>query len=130
MEVGSINSKDIYNNVQNAQTKSTDGDFEKKLRAAAEKGDDSELREVCKDFEGIFVRMMYKQMKATVPKSDYLQSDSATEIYNSMLDDELCDAISKRGIGLGGVMYKQLSRQYKNSEVPLEAGGGVIDETK
>jgi peptidoglycan hydrolase FlgJ len=130
MEVGSVNSKNTLDSVQNTKTKSTDDDFEKRLKAAADNGDDAELKQVCKEFEGIFVSMMYKQMRATVPKSDYLQSDSATEIFNSMLDDKLCDAAAQRGIGLGDMMYKQMSKQYIKQEVTSQTTGGVIDEKK
>lgn len=130
MEVGNINSKNYIANMQKAKAKATDDDFEKRLKAATEKGDDAELKEVCKEFESIFISMMYKQMRATVPKSDYLQSDSATEIYNSMLDDELCKAASQKGIGLGDMMYKQLSKQYSKHEDPLNSSEGVVDEKK
>ncbi|HEY5584835.1 MAG TPA: rod-binding protein [Ruminiclostridium sp.] len=130
MEVGSVNSKNALDSVQNTRAKSNDDDFEKRLRAAAEKGDDAELKQVCKEFEGIFVNMLYKQMRATVPKSDYLQSDSATEIYNSMLDDKLSEAASQKGIGLGDMMYKQMSKQYLKQEDSTKTSGGVIDEKK
>lgn len=130
MEVGSLNTKNTLDSVQNTKIKSTDNDFEKRLKAAAEKGDDAELKQVCKEFEGIFISMMYKQMRSTVPKSDYLQSDSATEIFNSMLDDELCNAASQRGIGLGDMLYKQMAKQYSNQEVSSQTSGGVIDEKK
>ncbi|MHB8061524.1 MAG: rod-binding protein [Ruminiclostridium sp.] len=130
MEVGSVNSKKTLDSVQNTKTKSADDDFERRLQAAAENGDDAELKQVCKEFEGIFVSMMYKQMRATVPKSDYLQSDAGTEIFNSMLDDKLCDEAAQRGIGLGEMMYKQMSKQYSKQEVAAQASGGVIDEKK
>lgn len=130
MEIGSVNSKNTLDSVQTTRAKSTEDEFEKRLKAAAEKGDDSELKQVCKEFESIFISMLYKQMRATVPKSDYLQSDSATEIYNSMLDDQLCDAASQKGIGLGDMMYKQMSKQYLKQEDSTETSGGVIDEKK
>ncbi len=132
MGVGSINpnSKNAIDNAQTYRTKSTEDDFERRLRAAAEKGDDAELKQVCNEFESIFINMMYKQMKATVPKSDYLQSDSATEIYNSMLDDKLVEKAAQKGIGLGEVMYKQLSKQYLKSGSSTETAVGVIDEKK
>jgi len=130
MEVGSVNSKKTLDSVQNTKTKSAADDFEKRLKAAAESGNDAELKQVCKEFEGIFVSMMYKQMRATVPKSDYLQSDSATEIFNSMLDEKLCDAASQRGIGLGDMMYKQMSKQYSKQEASTQTSGGVIYEKK
>ena len=130
MEVGSISSKNTLDSVQNTKTGSIDDDFEKRLKAAAEKGNDTELKEVCQEFEGIFINMMYKQMRATVPKSDYLQSDAATEIFNSMLDEKLCDAAAQKGIGLGDMMYKQMSKQYLKQENSAQASGGVIDEKK
>lgn len=129
MEIGGINSKNALDSVH-TRTKSTDNDFEKRLKAAAQKGEDAELKEVCREFESIFVSMMYKQMKATIPKSDYLKSDSATEIFNSMLDDTLVEAASKKGIGLGDMMYKQMSKQYKSLNDSTDTGGGVIDEKK
>lgn len=130
MDVGSISSKTALDSARYTQTQSTDDDFEKRLMAAAENGDDSELKQVCKEFEGIFISMMFKQMRATVPKSDYLKSDSSTEIFNSMFDDELCDVAAQRGIGLGEMMYKQMSKQYGKQEVSTQTSGGVIDETK
>jgi len=130
MEVGSVNSKTTLDSVQNTRVKSNNDDFEKRLKAAAANGDDAELKQVCKEFEGIFVNMLYKQMRATVPKSDYLQSDSATEIYNSMLDDKLSESASQKGIGLGDMMYKQMSKQYLKQEASTETSGGIIDEKK
>ncbi len=130
MEVGGVNSKNTLENAQSTRAKSTDDDFEKRLRAAAEKGDDAQLKQVCKEFESIFVNMLYRQMKATVPKSDYLESDAAADIYNSMLDDKLVEVAAQRGIGLADVMYKQMSKQYERHSSSAEASGGVIDEKK
>jgi flagellar protein FlgJ len=130
MEIGSINSNSTIDSAQTKSKQAADDDFEKKLKAAAESGDNEELKEVCHQFESIFISMMFKQMRATVPESDYLQSDSATKIYNSMLDDELCEAASKRGIGLADMMYKQMSKQYSNQGTSAVTSGGVIDEKK
>ncbi len=132
MGVGGIDgsSKNAVQNAQTYTTKSTDDDFERRLKAAAEKGDDSELKQVCKEFEAIFINMLYKQMRATVPKTEYLNSDSATDIYNSMLDDKLVEVAGQRGIGLGEMMYKQLSKQYSKTGSTENAAGGVIDEKK
>ncbi|WP_024832406.1 rod-binding protein [Ruminiclostridium josui] len=129
MEVGSINSKNVFDTAKSTSSKVSEDSFEKRLREAADKGDDSELKEVCHEFESLFISMLYKQMKATVPKSDYLGSDTASDIYNSMLDDQLCEVASKRGIGLGDMMYKQLSRKYKQED-SASVTGGVFDEKK
>jgi len=130
MEVGNVNSKTTLDSAERTSTKATDDDFERRLRAAAENGDDAELKQVCKEFESIFINMMYKQMKSTVPKSDYLQSDSGTELFNTMLDEKLCDVASQKGIGLGDMMYKQMSKQYLKHGTAAQTSGGVIDEKK
>lgn len=132
MGIDSINSNS-RSSVDSAQTyraKATDGDFEKRLREAAEAGDDAELKQVCKEFEGIFLNMMYKQMKATVPKSGYLQNDAGSEMYNTMMDETLVETMSQKGIGLGDYMYRQLSKQYMNTGSSKETAGGAVDEKK
>lgn len=129
MDIGSINSKNTFDSARNTSSKISQESFEKKLREAAAKGNDSELKEVCHEFESLFISMLYKQMKATVPKSGYLESDTASEIYNSMLDDQLCEVASERGIGLGDMMFKQLSKKYKQGD-SAEVTGGVLDEKK
>jgi len=132
MGIDGINSN-IRSSVDSAQTykaSSADNDFERRLKAAAEKGEEAELKQVCKEFEGIFLNMLYKQMKATVPKSDYLNSDYGTEMYNTIMDETLVEAISQKGIGLGDYLYKQLSKQYLKTGSTEEAAGGVVDEKK
>lgn len=132
MAIGGIdaNVKGSVDSAQAYRTGAKEDSFEKRLKEAAQKGDDAQLKQVCKEFEGIFLNMMYKQMKATVPKSDYLQSDYGTEMYNTMLDEALVDVMSQKGIGLGDYMYKQLARQYLKTGSAEAAAGGVVDEKK
>jgi flagellar protein FlgJ len=76
--------------------------------------DDKELKSACQQFESIMLDMMYKQMKATVTKSDLIESDPGTEIFQSMLDENLMGQASKTGsFGLAESLYKQLSKQTK-----------------
>lgn len=132
MAIGGIdaNAKGSVDSAQAYRNGAKEDSFEKRLKEAAQKGDDAQLKQVCKEFEGIFLNMMYKQMKATVPKSDYLQSDYGTEMYNTMLDEALVDVMSQKGIGLGDYMYKQLARQYLKTGSAEAAAGGVVDEKK
>ncbi|OPX43802.1 peptidoglycan hydrolase FlgJ [Ruminiclostridium hungatei] len=125
-----VNAKSLVDSAQVNRTGAKADSFEKRLKEAAQKGDDAQLKQVCKEFEGIFLNMMYKQMKATVPKSDYLQSDYGTEMYDTMMDETLVEVMSQKGIGLGDYMYKQLARQYLKTDSSEEASGGVVDEKK
>ena len=69
------------------------------------------LREACEGFEAMFLSMMYKQMRATVPETDLFGKKSNTiKIFEDMRDTELMTAASKAGgIGIADMMYKQLS---------------------
>ena len=69
------------------------------------------LREACEGFEAMFLSMMYKQMRATVPETDLFgKKSNAIKIFEDMRDTELMTAASKAGgIGIADMMYKQLT---------------------
>ena len=69
------------------------------------------LREACEGFEAMFLSMMYKQMRATVPESDLFgKKSNAIKIFEDMRDTELMNQAAKSGgIGLSDMMMKQLS---------------------
>ncbi len=100
----------------------TDESFASALRKAYDEGDKKELKEVCEQFESIMMSMMYKQMKSTVPESSFIERSQGIDIFEDMLDDELMDRASSRGLGLADLMYKQLSRQMDRVVVPGKAG--------
>ncbi len=72
----------------------------------------SKLYEQCQEFESIFVKMMLKEMRNSVDKSDSLLSGGwAEDIYSDMLDDEYSKSMAKTaGFGLSEQLYKQLER--------------------
>jgi len=72
---------------------------------------ESKLYEQCSEFESIFVKMMLKQMRATVDKSDSVISGGwAENIYQDLLDDEYSKTMSKNaGFGLADQLYRQLA---------------------
>ncbi len=94
-----------------SQTKAADKVFADTLQKVYDEGDKKELKKACQQFESIMMSMMYKQMKATISKSDFMETSQAKEIYEGMLDDELMDKVGSRGIGLADILYKQLSKQ-------------------
>jgi peptidoglycan hydrolase FlgJ len=72
----------------------------------------SKLYEQCQEFESIFVKMMLKEMRSTVDKSDSIINGGwAEDIYSDMLDDEYSKSMTKNaGFGLSDQLYKQLSQ--------------------
>ena len=71
----------------------------------------SPLYAQCQEFESIFVKMMLKEMRKTVDKSDSIISGGfAEDIYRDMLDDEYAKSMSKTArFGLADLLYRQLS---------------------
>jgi len=123
MDVSKINNNLVDNTISSTKNKLEDGDFERRLKNAYDKKDEKELKKACDEFEEIFLNMMYKQMRATVPKSDLIPDDSGKEIFEQMLDEKLVEeASSRRSLGLSDILYRQLSRQLKNSYEPTKGG--------
>jgi Rod binding domain-containing protein len=72
---------------------------------------DAELREVSKNFETIFMQMMLKEMRNSVAKSSLLGNSQATEIFESMHDEQLSKQLaSSGGIGIGDLIYRKLQQ--------------------
>ena len=115
MDIGKVSGNlagSIINNATSSVAQAADDSFAKKLEAAVQDKDDKELKKACQEFEGIMLNMMYSQMKATTMKSDLIEKDAGTEIFESMQDENLMELASKTGsFGLAESLYKQLSRQ-------------------
>ncbi len=115
MDIAKISNMYIDNSISTAKNAVGDTSFEKSLIDAVEKKDDEALKKVCTEFEGILLQMMYKQMKATVSKASLIPKDSGSEYFESMLDDQMVENASKtNSLGLGDLLYKQLSKQMKS----------------
>ena len=94
--------------------------FESKLVKAFDEKDKEKLREACSEFEAIFLDMMYKQMKKTVPESSLTEKSPGREIFEEMLDDEIIKDSKQRGIGIADMMYKQLARRLEKTYKEIE----------
>ena len=68
------------------------------------------LRESSREFETIFISEMFKAMRKAVPDGGLIKKDSASEMYQEMLDGETAKAAaSGKGLGLGEAMFEQMS---------------------
>ena len=66
------------------------------------------LGQVARQFETIFLKMMLKSMRDTVPESDLINNDKA-RFYESMYDDQISLDLSKRGdLGLAQMIVNQM----------------------
>ncbi|WP_218961213.1 rod-binding protein [Desulfobotulus mexicanus] len=81
-------------------------------KAAARAAEDARLKEACAGFEAIMLQTMLKGMRQTLPGDGIFGQGQAEEIWQSRLDQELAERISKGGNspGLRDFLYRQLSR--------------------
>ena len=110
-----INRAEIQNNLF---SQLTDKNLER-MRNQSKFGQiDSEkdMEKVARDFESVFVNKLFESMRKGVPKSGLLDS-SAMKMYRSLMDQEMAKLMSERkGMGIGEMVYKDLSRLDKVSE--------------
>ena len=76
---------------------------------------DKDLKKACEGFEAMFLNMMYRQMRATVPEDTLFGESNAMKIFQDMRDDELMKNVAAGGgIGIADMMYKQLKPQVES----------------
>jgi flagellar protein FlgJ len=88
------------------------------LRNQAKNDPDRALKDAAKQFEALFMQMLLKSMRDALPQSDFLAND-ASRTYTGMLDTQLAQNMSGKGIGLAELMVRQLTQGKGN---PLEKG--------
>lgn len=108
MKIDGLGSVDITAGIERKQA-TEDQKFEEYLTKAYSDGDKQKLKDACREFEALFMQMMYRQMKRTIPESDFLPKSTAREIFEEMLDEELINNSKERGVGIADILYRQLS---------------------
>lgn len=70
------------------------------------------LREACQGFEAMFLDIMFKSMRNTVPENTLFGESNGEKIWHSMLDTELMQNVAKSGgVGIADMMYDNLVDQ-------------------
>ena len=78
------------------------------LRAQAKHSPDQALKAAAQQFESVFLNMMLKSMREATPQDGMFESEQ-TKMFTGMLDQQLAQSMSSRGVGLADMMVKQLS---------------------
>lgn len=95
-------------------------------RLTDENKNDKDLKKACMDFEAIFIRMMFKQMRNSIPGSDIIPQSFAKETYEEMYDEKIVDSmIQGKGIGLGQTLYNAMRRQNRSGKYDGGGKGGI-----
>ena len=79
------------------------------LRLQAKQNPEQATRAVAQQFEAVFLQMVLKSMRDATPQDGPTDSDQ-TRMYTSMLDQQIAQSLSAKGIGLADVMLRQLGR--------------------
>ena len=130
MNIQGLGQYNPQSSIETSRAVSQGSEFEAALQKAYNDGDKTKLKEVCTEFETLLLKNLYQQMKATVPKDDFIGDSNAQNIFQDMLDDELMNKSSQRGVGIADMMYKQLSAQMDNTYKAAEEESGNDETTE
>jgi Rod binding domain-containing protein len=101
-----------------------------------------QMRKAAEGLEAVFTQEMVKAMRGTVEESEFSLHNSATDLYQGMLDEEYSDIAAKQNsLGLSNQIIdywlrSQPSPQYNNSQhhqpvtQPVARGTGGTDENQ
>ena len=88
--------------------------------------EEKKLKKACADFEAIFISLMFRTMRQTVPTSGYFKAMPGKDVYTMMMDQKLAEELAHRGGGLGiqNILYNQLNKPINTnkedtSDVPV-----------
>ncbi|MFL9889449.1 flagellar assembly peptidoglycan hydrolase FlgJ [Paraburkholderia sp. RL17-381-BIF-C] len=90
-----------------------------KLSAQAKASPQAGMKMAAQQFDAVFTQMMLKSMRDATPQDGPFDShDSAT--FTSMMDQQLSQQLSQKGIGVADAMLKQMMRNQG-----MQVGGGA-----
>lgn len=87
------------------------------LRRTVRSSPQEGMKQASKQFEVMFMQMVLKSMREATP-SDGMFSSQQEKMYTSMLDQQLAQNLSGRGLGLAEAMFAQLNRTAGGADVP------------
>jgi flagellar protein FlgJ len=94
------------------------------LKTDASKDPKGAVRQAATQFEALFMQMVLKSMRDSVPKSGMLEGSGA-EVYQGMLDTQFAQAMTGRPGGLSELIAKQLMRAMKRDDGDADAAAAA-----
>lgn len=98
-----------------AQSLALDANALAGLRRQAREAPDKALSKAAGQFEALFLNMVLKQMRETLPKDGPFDSDTM-RTYTSMFDSQIAQQLSAKGIGLRQALERQLARHIDGTK--------------
>ena len=98
----------MANRINSADNLAFDAKGLDSLRQSAREKSPEALKTAAKQFEALFMNMLMKSMREASPQDGMFDSEQS-RMYTSMLDQQLSQNLSKRGLGLADMLVRQLS---------------------
>ena len=95
------------------------------LRRQARESPELALSKAAGQFEALFLNMVLKQMRASLPKDGPLDSDTM-RTYTSMFDQQIAQHLSSRGIGLRDALERQLAKRIGSGDATQPASAPAV----
>jgi len=107
-------------------TLSTYNDFQglASLRAEAQKDQSKAVDRVAEQFEGMFLNMMIKEMRKTVPESEFFDTPSM-KLFQEMQDQQVAMEMAKES-PLGFAKFLKSNIQLQSTDKKTGFSNGVI----
>jgi flagellar protein FlgJ len=75
------------------------------------------LKEVCQDFEAMFIDQIYKTMRKATMQSDLIKKNAGEQFFTEMLDTEMSrKAAAESKGGLGDMLFEQMKKYIPSSK--------------
>ncbi len=95
-----------------------------KLAANSSISDKEKVGQACRQFEAIFLREIFKDMRKTVISSSMHKDTAVSGIYDDMVNNQLADSVSRSGaFGLAKSLEAQLSLQTLGADDDADDDG-------
>lgn len=99
------------------------------LRLSARRDPQAALEAAARQFEALFMNLLLKSMREATPQDGPFDSEQ-TRLYTSMLDQQLAQNLSSRGVGLAEIMIRQLTQSRLHDAARDAAGAAVPARTE
>lgn len=94
------------------------------LRLSARRDPQAALEAAARQFEALFMNLLLKSMREATPQDGPFDSEQ-TRLYTSMLDQQLAQNLSSKGVGLAEIMIRQLT-QSRLHDAARNAADAVV----
>ncbi|MQQ99457.1 flagellar assembly peptidoglycan hydrolase FlgJ [Glaciimonas soli] len=86
------------------------------LRRTVKNSPEAGVKQVSRQFEAMFMQMVLKSMREAMPTEGGMFDTQTTKQFTSMLDQQLAQNLSGRGLGLTEMMQAQLTQDTRKRE--------------